>query len=79
MMHIIVCYFLLFSGSCPIEGQIKQECKTCPATCSEPDLICTKECITGCGCPAGQLIDTSNNKCVEPDECPLPASECAVS
>jgi len=63
--------FLFFpSGSCPIQGQVYQRCRTCPATCSKPDLVCTLQCVRGCGCPTGQLIDTINKKCVKPKQCP---------
>ena len=53
-----------------------QECKTCPATCTNPGLVCTLQCQRGCGCPPGQLIDVTNNKCVQPILCP---NNCAVS
>ena len=64
---------LSLSGSCQneIEVQVFQKCATCPATCSEPDLICTKQCAPDCGCPIGELIDTVNNKCVKPKQCLL--------
>ena len=74
---------ILPTGSCEIEGQVNQQCKTCPATCSNPTLVCTLQCEPGCGCPHGQLIDDDitddeNPKCVDPEECPL-LSICAVS
>ena len=47
-----------------------QNCRTCPATCNDPDLRCTLECRRGCGCPPGQLIDEINNKCVPRRQCP---------
>ena len=53
-----------------------QECKTCPATCTNPGLVCTQQCQQGCGCPPGQLIDVTNNRCVQPILCPI---NCAVS
>ena len=65
------CWLILFlSGSCTIKGQIFQKCATCPATCSAPDLLCIQQCTPGCGCPVGELIDTVNKKCVEPNQCP---------
>ena len=70
-----ICVF--FTGRlCPVEGQVFQRCRTCPATCSNRDLVCTLDCVPGCGCPPGQLIDTVNNKCVRPDQCP---PDCSVS
>ena len=59
-----------------MEGQIFQQCSSCSATCSNPNPICIATCIPGCACPAGQVIDTLNNKCVSPKQCPL---NCAVS
>ena len=67
--------FICFIG-CSVEGQVQQTCRTCPATCSNPALICRAVCEFGCGCPSGQLIDTSINKCVDPQDCP---ENCSVS
>ena len=71
------------AGSCEIEGQVFQQCKTCPATCSNPNLVCTLQCKQGCGCPSGQLIDDvtdkENPKCVDSKKCPLLPPICAVS
>ena len=55
---------------CPIMRQVLQGCRTCPATCTNPDLQCTRQCKEGCGCPSGQLIDTLGNRCVNPSDCP---------
>ena len=61
----------MFAGaSCPISGQVFQRCKSCPATCSQPDKICIALCEPGCGCPDGQLIDEANNVCVPQNQCP---------
>ena len=80
-MHM---HSILFSFKDYVQLKVKyvlQNCAACPATCSEPSLICTEKCTPGCGCPAGELINTLNNKCIRPKECPhtpLP-SKCAVS
>lgn len=75
-------FLQLFSGSCKIEGQVYQPCRACPATCSNPSLVCTHQCRPGCGCPSRQIIDDITNpknpKCVDPRKCPLPPI-CAVS
>jgi len=63
-------------SSCTIQGAVFQECKTCPATCTNPGLVCTSQCQRGCGCPPGQLIDVINNRCVKPILC---LTRCAVS
>ncbi|XP_065913510.1 keratin-associated protein 16-1-like [Dysidea avara] len=66
--------------SCPIQGQVFQRCKTCPATCTNPGLVCTLQCQPGCGCPPGKLIDVTNNRCVQPSQCPVDCSAvlCAI-
>ena len=56
--------------ACPVEGQVYQDCKTCPVTCSEPDVSCPQQCVAGCGCPEEQVIDEALNKCVNTTECP---------
>jgi hypothetical protein len=56
--------------SCPIEGQVIQSCPACPATCDEPNLECRRLCRQGCGCPPGEVIDETNNRCVLPSQCP---------
>ena len=56
--------------TCPIQGQVFQQCRTCPATCEVPDIACIAICEPGCGCPRRQLIDEQNNKCVARDQCP---------
>ena len=61
---------------CSVEGTVGQFCRTCPATCSNPGLLCRAICEPGCGCPFGQLIDTTINKCVDPIQCP---EKCSVS
>ena len=64
------------TSECPIEGQEFQECRTCPATCDDPDLLCTLQCQPGCGCPPGELIDEENNSCVKPGKCPIETCKC---
>ena len=58
------------ADNCPIKGQVFQQCRTCPATCDNPGLICTQECRSGCGCPPGQFIDERSNRCVPANQCP---------
>lgn len=68
----------LYLIACPINGEDFQACRSCPATCFNPGLLCIAQCIPGCGCPSGQLINTLNNTCVDPEQCPVP-DDCAVS
>ena len=63
---------------CPIAGQEFQQCRTCPATCDNPNLICTLQCQPGCGCPSGELIDEENNRCVKSEKCPVGTRKCSM-
>ena len=56
---------------CPIEGQVFTTCGTaCPPTCNNPGpLICTLQCVVGCQCPPGTVLDEKNKKCVKPEQC----------
>lgn len=65
-----ICLLLFCFTDCPIKGQVFQECRTCPATCKLPDILCSHLCMPGCGCPPGQLIDEEKQKCVTPNKCP---------
>ena len=74
--------FQILELPCEKVGQMYQQCKECPATCSNPALVCTFQCEPGCGCSPRQLInnitDEKNPKCVDPEKCPIPPI-CAVS
>ncbi|XP_019849765.1 PREDICTED: papilin-like [Amphimedon queenslandica] len=65
-------------GSCPVDGQVFQECRSCPATCSNPEIACAAVCIPGCGCPDGKLIDEKNNICVDREDCSIEGGGTAV-
>ena len=44
----------------------------CPPTCKTPrPFPCTSQCVPGCQCPAGTVLDEENNKCVEHFPTPL--------
>ena len=56
------------SEQCP-EGQEYKECgSACPATCDPPHVVCSPECVAGCFCPEGTVLN--DQKCVSPEECP---------
>ena len=62
-----------------IPGQVFKECVDCPhnpATCNGHIFgnICTLECLSGCECPTGQVLDVKNRRCVFLKQCPLPWS-----
>ena len=66
------------SSGCSVEGQTFQECPPCVRFCTDPIPQCPTVCTPGCACPAGQVIDSVNNRCVDPLQCPGPVN-CAVS
>ena len=63
---------------CPIPGQVFKECVDCPhnpATCKGHILgnACTLQCLSGCECPTGQVLDVKNKRCVFLKQClPIP-------
>ena len=57
--------------ACPIAGQVFQECGTaCPPTCENPNPICTLQCVRGCACPRGTVLDPTRKRCIPPTNCP---------
>ena len=75
-MKVTISYTVV-TTDCPIEGQVYQECASCVATCSRPFPICpSRKCTSGCACPAGQVVDTVNKRCVSILRC---SQNCAVS
>uniref|UniRef100_A0A3Q4B0E0 von Willebrand factor n=1 Tax=Mola mola TaxID=94237 RepID=A0A3Q4B0E0_MOLML len=54
---------------CPI-GMVYSECtKSCSTTCHSLNIqeICKEECVDGCTCPVGKVLD--GNRCVEVSQC----------
>ena len=67
----------IFLASCPIKGQVFENCTSCQGTCDNPVVSCPVACTGGgCVCPPGQLVDTEANECVHPSQCPV---KCSVS
>ena len=66
---------VVIATSCLIEGQEYTECGTaCPIACRNPNPApCAPDCVPGCQCPLGTVLDEENNKCVE--HCPIPPLE----
>ena len=53
-----------------INGMVHSTCGTgCPVTCDnmDQDIICLQQCVDGCFCPPGMVIN--GNTCVQPEEC----------
>jgi len=49
----------------------------CPPTCSKPAPVrCTLQCVPGCQCPRGTVLDEDNMRCVRPQFCPRPDETC---
>ncbi|XP_065887926.1 matrilin-2-like isoform X3 [Dysidea avara] len=75
----------IYEARCVIDGQeCVETCVTaCPPTCENPEpKSCTAECIVGCQCPNGTVLDEENNKCVMKKDCGCPVKgqvrmECA--
>ena len=62
---------------CQVKGALLVKCASgCPATCLNPSVSCfVMICdVPGlCECPAGQVVDQVNNRCVPLEECPSAA------
>ena len=54
----------LLDLDCSIEGQIYKTSETCSRTCTILHLHCTIDCVPGCSCPNGQVIDEDKGHCV---------------
>ena len=56
---------------CENPDQVYMECGTaCPPTCKNPNPYCTRQCVAGCQCPRGTVLDESTDRCVAEQECP---------
>ena len=70
-----MCFCLLFTGNCTVEGQVFQKCgedPECATTCANrfSFISCPQVCNGVCTCPNGTIIDEDSNKCVPSSECP---------
>ncbi len=71
LIALLIHSWPFFPAECPVKGQIFKECgSACPANCTTPNPICTRQCVARCECPAGQVIDEKKNECVPRDQCP---------
>lgn len=54
---------------CPIGMQYSECTKSCSTTCHSLNIqeVCKEECVDGCTCPAGKVLD--GNRCVEVSQC----------
>ncbi|KAG7216081.1 hypothetical protein INR49_007833 [Caranx melampygus] len=54
---------------CPIGMQYSECTKSCSTTCHSLNIqeVCKEECVDGCTCPVGKVLD--GNRCVEVSEC----------
>ncbi|KAG8509132.1 von Willebrand factor, partial [Galemys pyrenaicus] len=62
--------FSLAGPACPAGMDYKECVSPCPRTCQSLHIkeVCQEQCMDGCSCPEGQLLDDGH--CVEPAECP---------
>ena len=76
--HSPVSFEVFSLAVCPVKGQVFSSCAGCGTTCAriinDEILFCPAVCREGCTCPGGKVVDTANNECVEPDECPSKSS-----
>ncbi|XP_036961883.1 von Willebrand factor isoform X3 [Acanthopagrus latus] len=54
---------------CPIGMQYSECTKSCSTTCHSLNIqeVCKEECVDGCTCPVGKVLD--GNRCVEVSQC----------
>ncbi|KAF3688863.1 von Willebrand factor [Channa argus] len=54
---------------CPVGMQYSECTKSCSTTCHSLNIqeVCKEECVDGCACPAGKILD--GNRCVAVSEC----------
>lgn len=54
---------------CPIGMQYSECTKSCSTTCHSLNIqeVCKEECVDGCTCPAGKVLD--GNRCVDVSQC----------
>ncbi|XP_035227821.1 zonadhesin-like, partial [Stegodyphus dumicola] len=55
--------------SCGINEEYNNCGTACPATCSRPNPVCTKQCVRGCVCKKG-YIRNDNGICIRREQCP---------
>ncbi|XP_071510209.1 von Willebrand factor-like [Diadema antillarum] len=63
---------------CP-SGMTYNQCGTaCPSTCDNPGpQICTRQCVAGCFCAAGTVLEQpGGQRCVPLEECPSGPDRC---
>ena len=68
--HIPYASFHLTPGEkkCSIPGQVYMRCgSACPPTCADPMPVCTRQCVKGCQCPGGMVLEEDG--CILPENC----------
>ena len=62
-------------NECPTCGDNKEYniCGTaCPAKCGDSETsICTSQCVEGCFCKEGYILDVKDGNCIPENECPI--------
>ncbi|XP_031239331.1 von Willebrand factor isoform X1 [Mastomys coucha] len=56
--------------ACPAGMEYKECVSPCPRTCQSLPIneVCQQQCVDGCGCPEGELLDEDG--CVQSSDCP---------
>ena len=73
-------FCVLIIVKCTVEDQEFTMCGTaCPPTCEAPNPgLCTEQCVIGCQCPKGLILDEENDRCVMKKDCGMCTSNQTV-
>ena len=64
-MHSNLIPLFCYIPGCPFKGQQFNRCgSACPPTCTNPNPICTLQCVPHCQYPRGKVLDKRRKKCV---------------
>ena len=62
---------LIQKAYCGDHEEYKKCGTACPTKCGDSGpQVCTKQCVAGCFCEAGFILDKEDGNCIPKDECP---------
>lgn len=68
-MNITFIYYSAFTQSCPQNQEYTSCGSACPPACnSDPRQPCTMQCVIGCQCKSGYLLN-KDGECVLSQDC----------
>jgi hypothetical protein len=56
--------------ACTSDKQFLNCGSACPATCRNPNPVCTEQCVRGCFCKNSNFLLTDDGRCVNRNQCP---------